>query len=158
MKISHYCSVFDTHWNLRLFWFLKTPHPLPLNLNYSKLKLTTPLLFGLIHKFCCLFDWKASLTEILSSLSKSLITLLFSDLSHSLVSNLLPAAPATKTLHKAGLQCPVWSMQDQYRPPEDAKSEFRPANNGGGTRRNLILVPYKLSSASKKDTKSKDRA
>ena len=65
MKMSHYFSVFNTLWNLGLFWFLKTP---PLILDYSQLKLGTfwifwgpPPLFGLIPKFRCFFDWKASL-------------------------------------------------------------------------------------------------
>ena len=36
MFLCLYFSVFDTLWNLGLFWFLKTP---PLILNYSQLKL-----------------------------------------------------------------------------------------------------------------------
>ena len=39
MEMSHFYSVFDTLWNLGLFWFLKTPPPLILN--YSHLKLVT---------------------------------------------------------------------------------------------------------------------
>ena len=71
MKMSNYFSVFDTLWNLGLFLISEAP---PLILNYSQLKLGTflifrkpPPLFGLIPKFRCFFNWKASLIDYMIS-------------------------------------------------------------------------------------------
>ena len=91
MKMSHYFSVFDTLWNLGLFWFPKTPPP-----NFELFPtetwdffdfLTTPPLIGPFPKFPRFLDWKASLTDFFFTNTDNYIEATDFHLHHSSNSN-----------------------------------------------------------------------
>ena len=137
MKMSHYFSVFDTLWNLGLFWFPKTPS---LILNFPNWNLglfwffeDPPLPKCQIPKFRCFFDWKASLSEIYIYLIK--YTLKWSRCSNLFIVSTASAWPCIFPPQTPNFYCEkLLSCQTKLVPIVQAGSElqFWPCWEEGG--------------------------